>query len=68
MHFDADPALAAVIEHVRRVHAPVGHAMAEGRDVSIRDLGALAGAVGVLLDAIDARRTPPPARPLAAVA
>ncbi len=68
MHLDMDPALAAVIEYVRKVHTPIDEAMADGKPVNLRDLGALSGAVGALLDAIDARRTPPPARTLQAVA
>ncbi|MEV7034539.1 hypothetical protein AB0N99_30460 [Streptomyces sp. NPDC093272] len=68
MHIDVDPALAEVIELVRRKYAPVGHALAGQRDVELGELAALAGSVGALLNAIDARRTPPPARTLAAVA
>ncbi|MEV7975352.1 hypothetical protein [Streptomyces sp. NPDC086519] len=68
MYLDMDPALAELVELLRRVHAPIEAAMAAGKPVPIRDLGALSGAAGCLLDAIDARRTPPPARALQAVA
>ena len=68
MHADFDPALAAVMDVVRERYAPVGAAMAERRSVSPVEFGALAGAVGALLDALDARTRPAPVQALKAVA
>jgi hypothetical protein len=68
MYLVMDPALAAVVECVREMHAPVDAATTVGRQVSPFDVAALSGAVGALLDAIDARPDPAPARALQAVA
>lgn len=67
MHADIDPALAEVIEFVREVHRPIGESHAEGRQASLYDLGRLVGAVGYLLDAIDARDNQSKPRHLKAV-
>ena len=68
MHADIDPALTSVIDLVREIHDPIDAAIAAGRPVPPFEFGALAGAVGALLDAIDARPNPSPARTLKAVA
>ena len=67
MHADFDPALANVIELVREIHAPIDAVARTGKDVAPTDAAALSGAVGHLLDAIDARTRPAPARALKAV-
>jgi hypothetical protein len=65
---DLDPGIAAVIDLVREVHTPIYRATSAGKTVDALEVAALAGAVGALLDAIDARLTPSPAMPLKAVA
>ncbi|MDH6448264.1 hypothetical protein M2155_000672 [Streptomyces sp. SAI-119] len=67
MHADFDPGLAAVIGLVREIHGPIEDAITKGGPVSSFDAAALAGAVGALLNAIDARTTPTPALALKAV-
>jgi hypothetical protein len=68
MYLDMDPALASVIEAVREAHAPVDDAINKGAPVYPPSVGSLAGAVGHLLDAIDARFTPPPVQAVKAAA
>lgn len=68
MHADFDPALANVIELVREIHRPIAEAITVGRPVTPFEAGSLAGVVGALLDAIDARRPQPPVLALKAVA
>ena len=67
MHADFDPALANVIELVREIHAPIDAVARKGGLVAPLEAAALAGAVGALLDAIDARTRPAPALALKAV-
>ncbi|MFD8771351.1 hypothetical protein [Streptomyces sp. NPDC059916] len=52
---DLDPAMAAVVDHVREVHAPIWQAIDSRKPVTATDCAALSGAVAALLDAIDAR-------------
>lgn len=68
MYLDMDPALSAIIELVRETHAPVDTAITKGHVVNPLDVAAVTGAVGALLNAIDARRTPPPAHLMKAAA
>jgi len=68
MHADFDPGLAAVIGLVRELHGPIEEAITKGALVTSFDAAALAGAVGALLDAIDARTSPAPVQALKAVA
>lgn len=63
-----DAGLAAVVEYVREVHAPIYRAIADGKQATATDCAALSGAVSALLDAIDARTAPAPVRPVKAVA
>lgn len=51
-----DAGLAAVIDFVRETHAPIEQAFTAHKPVEPYDLAALTGAVGALLNAIDARR------------
>jgi hypothetical protein len=51
-----DAGLAAVVDFVRETHAPIEQAIADGKPVESCDFAALTGAVGALLNAIDARR------------
>lgn len=67
MYLVMDPALASIVDLVREVHGPIAASIATGRIID-HDLAALSGAVGALLDAIDARPDPAPARALQAVA
>ncbi|MER6492623.1 hypothetical protein [Streptomyces griseorubiginosus] len=67
MHADFDPALAAVVELVREIHAPIDSVVRTGGPVFPLEAAALTGAVGALLDAIDARTRPAPALALRAV-
>lgn len=59
MHLDCDSALTAVIGLVREIHTPIDQAITDGKAVTSADFAALDGAVGALLDAIDARLNPP---------
>lgn len=68
MYLVMDPALASIVEFVREMHAPVDAATTVGKQASPLEVAALSGAVGALLDAIDARPDPAPARALQAVA
>jgi hypothetical protein len=65
---DLDAGIAAVIDLVREVHTPIDQAITVGKPIAPFEYAALTGAVGALLDAIDARLTPPPALALKAVA
>ena len=67
MHADFDPGLAAVIGLVREIHGPIEDAITKGGPVAPLEAAALVGAVGALLNAIDARTRPTPARALKAV-
>lgn len=68
MHLSMDPALASVVALVREIHTPIAADIAQGRGVDLLSTAALSGAVGALLDAIDSRPDPAPARALQAVA
>jgi hypothetical protein len=52
---DIDDGLAGVLALAREKYAPVQRALAEHAPLKAMDLASLAGAVGALLDAIDAR-------------
>ncbi|MFJ9420774.1 hypothetical protein [Streptomyces sp. NPDC101249] len=68
MHFYVDPALIAVIDRVRELHAPIDEAISHHTPVAATDFAALSGAVGHLLYAIDARTLPASAPVVKAVA
>lgn len=68
MHIDFDPGVARVLACVREMHAPIDTAITAGKEVDVRDFAALFGAVGALLDAIDARLNPAPAEAMREVA
>ena len=55
-HLILDVGLAAVVGFVRETHAPIEQALNTGQPVESCDYAALTGAVGALLNAIDARR------------
>jgi hypothetical protein len=65
---DLDPGIAAVIDLVREMHTPIDQAITGGKPINVCEYAALTGAVSALLNAIDARRTPPPVMALKAVA
>ena len=50
-----DAGLAAVVGFVRETHTPIAQAIADGKSVDSSDYAALTGAVGALLNALDAR-------------
>lgn len=52
---DLDPAMTAVVDYVREVHAPIWQAIDDRKPVTATDCAALSGAMQALLDAIDAR-------------
>lgn len=52
---DMDSGLAAVVDFVREVHAPISQAITVGGSVTTTDCALLSGAVDALLKAIDAR-------------
>ncbi|MFI9598859.1 hypothetical protein ACIHCX_03090 [Streptomyces sp. NPDC052043] len=54
-----DSGLAAVLDHVREVHGPIGEAITDGKEITAADCALLSGAVGALLDAIDVRTEAP---------
>lgn len=68
MYIAMDRSLADVLALVREIHAPIAADIDQGRTVDLLSTAALSGAVGALLDAIDARPDPAPARALQAVA
>jgi hypothetical protein len=64
---DMDSGLAAVIDYVREVHAPISQAITDGGPVTATDCALLSGAIDALLDAIDARLPQPAAQPAVAL-
>ena len=63
---DLDAGLAAVVDYVREVHAPIWQAIANGGEISSADYAHHLGAVHALLGAIDAR-LPQPVQPAVAL-
>ncbi|MFF8590036.1 hypothetical protein ACF061_01110 [Streptomyces sp. NPDC015220] len=69
-NLDLDAGLAAVVDFVREVHAPIALAIQfdkDGGGVTSADCAALSGAVSALLGAIDAR-LPQQTEPIAVAA
>lgn len=54
-NLDLDSGIAAVVDYVREVHAPITQAITDGGAVTKTDCALLSGAVAALLNAIDAR-------------
>jgi hypothetical protein len=54
-NLNIDASLARVIDTAREKYAPVARAMAARESVDARDFGAVTGALGALLGALDAR-------------
>lgn len=54
-NLDMDSGLAAVVDFVREVNAPISQAITDGGEITSTDCAHLSGAMNALLDAIDAR-------------